>query len=225
MLFAKPIVAKDALPKVRGIKPYRGGGAAVVEQIVRQTAQTMSDPADLINVAIEQLVVDRFELPAYSTLDELVNHIRYQVHQQMYDQVTATLSAERRAILDGLLVRGIEETRHAFTRLKALPRPASLKSVQNWEKHLAWLESILDPQPFIAELTSTKVEQFAAQAYQMEISDIQGVRTPKRRYTLLLCLLHQMQVRTRDQLATMYLNRVSLQERGGAVLDRNDKRW
>jgi hypothetical protein len=31
-----------------------------VEQIVRQTAQTMSDPADLINVAIEQLVVDRF---------------------------------------------------------------------------------------------------------------------------------------------------------------------
>jgi hypothetical protein len=37
----------------------------------------MSDPADLINVAVEQLVVERFELPAYGTLDELVNHIRH----------------------------------------------------------------------------------------------------------------------------------------------------
>ena len=44
----------------------------------------------------------------------------------------------------------------------------------------------------------------------MEISDIQGVRTLKQRYTLLLCLLHQMQVRTRDQLVTMYLKRLHL---------------
>jgi hypothetical protein len=120
------------------------------------------------------------------------------------------LRPEQRAILDDLLVREVGETRHAFTRLKVLPRTASLKSVHTWEKHLAWLESILDPQPFIVALTSTKVAQFAAQAYQMEISDIQGVRTPKRRYTLLLCLLHQMQVRTRDQLVTMYLKRLHL---------------
>ncbi len=192
------------------IKPYREGGAAVVEQSVRLAAQTMSDPADLINVAIEQLVVDRFELPAYSTLDERVNHIRHQVHQQLYDQVTAALSPEQSAILDGLLVRSVGETRHAFTRLKALPRTASLQSVRKWEKHLAWLESILDPQPFLTKLTSTKVEQFAAQAYQMEISDIQRVQTQKRRDTLLLCLLHQMQVRTRDQLVTMYLKRLHL---------------
>jgi TnpA family transposase len=192
------------------VKPYRAGGAAVVEQSVRQAAQTMSDPADLINVAIEQLVVDRFELPAYSTLDERVNHLRHQVHQALYEQVTAALSSDQKAILDGLLVREGGETRNGFSRLKVLPRTASLQSVRNWETHLAWLESILDPQPFIQPLTSTKVEQFAAQAYQMEISDMQGVQTPKRRYTLLLCLLHQMQVRTRDQLVTMYLKRLHL---------------
>ena len=201
---------RQAIHDYLGIQPYRAGGATVVEQRVRQAAQTMSDPADLINVAIEQLVVDRFELPAYSTLDEVVNHIRHQVHQQLYDQVTANLSSEQIATLDGLLVRDVGETRHAFTCLKALPRTASLQSVRSWEKHLAWLESILDPQPLIAGLASAKVEQFAAQAYQMEISDIQGVWTQKRRYTLLLCLLHQMQVRTRDQLVTMYLKRIHL---------------
>jgi hypothetical protein len=170
----------------------------------------MSDPADLINVAIEQLVRQQFELPAFSTLDKLVNHIRQQAHLQIYAQVTANLTEEQKAILDGLLVREKGQTRNGFTRLKALPAKASLKWVRLWEKHLERLEKIMDPQPFLAGLPSTKVEQFASQAYQMEISDITGVTVKAKRYTLLLCLLYQMQVRTRDQLTAMYLKRLQL---------------
>ena len=54
----------------------------------------MSDPADLINVAVEQLVVERFELPAYGTLDEFVNHIRHQAHEALYAQVTSKLTED-----------------------------------------------------------------------------------------------------------------------------------
>src|SRR5690606_40628806 len=71
------------------------------------------------------------------------------------------------------------QTRNGFTRLKALPAKASLKWVRLWEKHLERLEKIMDPQPFLAGLPSTKVEQFASQAYQMEISDI--TRSEERR--------------------------------------------
>ncbi len=44
------------------IKAFRDGGQEAVENIVRTTCRTMSDPADLINVAVEQLIADRFEL-------------------------------------------------------------------------------------------------------------------------------------------------------------------
>jgi TnpA family transposase len=192
------------------VKPYSEGGAGVIEKIVDEAAQTMSDPADLINVAIEQLIVSRFELPAFGTLDEYVNHIRHHAHLRLYDQVAALLTEEQKEVLNTLLVRADGETRYPFTRLKALPRTASLKQVRLWEKHLAWLESIFDTQPFIAGLASTLVEQFAGQAYQMEVSDIKGVLTAEKRYTLLLCLLYQMQVRTRDQLVVMYLKRIRL---------------
>jgi hypothetical protein len=159
---------------------------------------------------IEQLVRQQFELPAFSTLDKLVNHIRQQVHQRLYAQVAANLNAEQKAILDGLLVREKDETRTMFTRLKSLPAKSSLKWIRRWERHLKRLEAILNPQPFIAALPVTKIEQFASQAYQMEISDMVGVTTKTKRYTLLLCFLHQMQVRTRDQLTTMYLKRMRL---------------
>ena len=55
----------------------RTGGSRVVEQRVTQAASTMSDPADLINVAIEHLIQQRFELPAFQTLDRLVSHVRH----------------------------------------------------------------------------------------------------------------------------------------------------
>ena len=48
------------------IKPYGEGGQVVVETAVQQAAYTMSDPADLINLAIEHLIQQRFELPAFS---------------------------------------------------------------------------------------------------------------------------------------------------------------
>ncbi len=52
---------------------------------------TMSDPADLINLAVEHLIQQRFELPAFSTLDRLVTHVRHGVHQDLYARITASL--------------------------------------------------------------------------------------------------------------------------------------
>ena len=41
------------------IKPYEDGGKHVVETAVQHAASTMSDPADLINVAVEHLIQQR----------------------------------------------------------------------------------------------------------------------------------------------------------------------
>lgn len=113
-------------------------------------------------------------------------------------------------MLDGLLERPAIATRYPFTRLKSLPKRASLREVGRWESHLDWLENILDPRPFTGHLTSTKVEQFAAEAYQLEAGDMLDIVDKGKRHTLLLCLLHHMQVRTRDQLTTMFLKRMRL---------------
>ena len=197
------------------VRPYGEGGAVVITPIVQQATYTMSDPADLINVAIEQLVLHRFELPAFSTLDNLVSHIRTQTHFTLYQQATERLSPEESAALDALLERPSKVTRYPVTRLKALPAKASLKHIRAWEKHLAWLEGILNPNPHLTRLTQTKIEQFATQGYQMEVGDLLDIQSPRHRRTLLLCLLQQMQVRARDQLTMMYLKRINLMHVSG----------
>ena len=191
-----------------GIYPYAQGGADVVASATREAAYTMSDPADLINVAIEQLIHRRFELPAFSTLDRQVNHIRHEVHQALYTRVATHLSVEQRQLLDGLLeIQPGQRSTH-FTRLKEPPGPATLKHLRRWEERLAWLDTLPNARVLLNEVTNTKIKQFATQAHALETGDMRDVYDAPRRYTLLLCLLYQAQVYTRDQLVTMFLKRM-----------------
>jgi hypothetical protein len=120
------------------IHPYAQGGAVVVESATRTAAYTMSDPADLINVAIEQLIHHRFELPAFSTLDRQVNHIRHEVHQVLYTRVVAQLKEEQRQALDELLAVPPGYRHTPFTRLKEAPGPATLRHLRRWEERLTY---------------------------------------------------------------------------------------
>jgi hypothetical protein len=188
------------------VHAYAAGGARLVAETVTQAAYTMSDPADLINVAIEQLIAHRFELPAFQTLDRLVRHLRYRVHQDLYARITATLSPAEQGRLEALL--HVQDGHSAFTQLKDTPRRATLSHLRQWTTRLTWLDGLFTPQPFLHDLAYTKVHQFAAEAAALEVGDLRAIRDTPRRLSLLLCLLYRAQVQTRDQLAEMLLKRM-----------------
>jgi hypothetical protein len=188
------------------IKPYGEGGQDVVERAIQQAAYTMSDPADLINLAIEHLIQQRFELPAFSTLDRLVMHVRRGVHQDLYARITASLDASAMARLDALL--HVRDGRTDFNRIKETPRHATLQHLQQWTQHLTWLASILATRPLLQEIAHTKIQQFAAEASALEVGDMWDIHNRSRRYSLLICFLYRAQVQTRDQLVEMLLKRM-----------------
>jgi len=57
------------------VKQYDKAGQRLIAALVAEATEVKDHPADLINVAIEELV-KRYELPAFSTLDRLIRHIR-----------------------------------------------------------------------------------------------------------------------------------------------------
>jgi len=96
---------QDAVRLRLDARVFGAAGRALVTQTVRTAAATMSDPADLINRAIEALVEAGIDLPAFSTLDRLIGHLRAKAHEALYRQVAARLDAIDRAALDALLRR------------------------------------------------------------------------------------------------------------------------
>ena len=71
------------------VTPYGDAAEALVTRTTLEAAETMSDPADLINRAVETLQAAAIDLPAFSTLDRLVNRLRAEVHARIYNRVVA----------------------------------------------------------------------------------------------------------------------------------------
>ncbi|MFK7848125.1 MAG: Tn3 family transposase [Rhodothermales bacterium] len=175
---------------------------------LRTAAYTMSDPADLINVAIEVLVTKNIELPAFSSLERLANHERQVIHAKLYAKITNTLTPDQCQILDALLAVEDGARTTVFTQLKQAPGSATLGHFRAWANRLVQLDSILNPRPFFKGVAYTKVRQFEAEASAYALGDIRGVTNNTRRYTLLLSLLQEAQANTRDQLIDMFLKRM-----------------
>lgn len=70
-------VYQDIIRAYLGVHSYDRKAQKAMATAVAQAAEVMDHPADLINVAIEELVKERYELPAFSTLDRLVRRTRW----------------------------------------------------------------------------------------------------------------------------------------------------
>jgi hypothetical protein len=88
----------------RGVKPFRDGGRALIEQVVATAAMQTEQLADLINIAIEELLRHYYELPGFTTLLKVAQKQRANAYTQLYTQVNVALTPETTALLDALFV-------------------------------------------------------------------------------------------------------------------------
>lgn len=83
------------LPLIRealDLHPYGPPACKAFLRAMVEAAHTKDDLADLINIALEELVRCRFELHAFGTLDRAAHHARAVVAHGMYRQVERRLS-------------------------------------------------------------------------------------------------------------------------------------
>jgi hypothetical protein len=170
---------------------------------IYDAAQTMDNPADLINVEIEALIKAQYELPAFSTLDRMVRRVRTLVNQQIFTRVTGRLSADHKLRLGQLLDTTNPRRRSDFSRLKEPAKKATRDHLNELQSRLRWLEALGSVQGILVDVTNAKIKHFAAEAKALDAATLRSFTDPKR-YTLLVCVLQQAQVTTRDNLVDMF---------------------
>jgi hypothetical protein len=102
----------------------------LINQVMVDVAQTKHDLVDLINVAIEELVRQRFELPAFSTLLKAARQARNQVTQALYQQVMGSLTAAECGQINQLLEADTTTHTTPWQRLKQDPGRPTLTHLQ-----------------------------------------------------------------------------------------------
>jgi hypothetical protein len=209
---------RDAIREHLCVNPYGDDARRVAVEAVAKAAATMDDPADLVNVAVEGLVKERFELPAFSALDRLVRKVRHAGNSRLFSRVDEGLSAADRERFDGLLVADAWG-RSDLNLLKAAPNSATSAHLKELQERLLWLESFGDTDRLLSGIPNQKVANLAAQARALDASELKDVGDERRR-AMLVCLLHRSKVASRDGLAEMLVKTVArLHNRGREDLE------
>jgi hypothetical protein len=99
----------------------------IAAEAVADAVLSMDDPADLLNVAIEELRRRRFELPAFSTLDRLTRHTRHSVNSRLFSRVAERMTDAARRNLDALLQAG-PRGRSDLNLLTEVPKSATKRT-------------------------------------------------------------------------------------------------
>ncbi|MFA6172237.1 MAG: Tn3 family transposase [Kiritimatiellales bacterium] len=216
----------QAIRKRLGVSPWGDDGLSIATEAMSTAAEVMDNPADLINVAIEELVRLRVELPAFSTLDRLSRRVRTLINGRLFAAVHERLSHAEREQLDALLeIAGNPQKKTSFFALKQLPKRSSLAHLQDLLDHFVKLSNTVGANHHLAEIPVAKIKHFAAEAKALDAAELKKF-TPAKRYVLILCMIHRARVQARDDLADMFIKRMNhLHRRGKDELERQRAKY
>ena len=183
------------------VRSYLNGGKEVATQIAMESAKVHNYPADIINRVLEELMRKRYELPAYSQIDRLVKKSRQRTNQEIFNRVRRQIPDKIKKKFDKLTINA---TRTAYNKLKELPKSTTINHFKELLTHLMWLESFGSMADYLKDISQIKLKHFAGEAKSLDASDMRDILEAKR-YTLIACLVDNMQRLTIDHLVIMFI--------------------
>jgi hypothetical protein len=172
-----------------------------------RAARTKEDPADLINVAVEELVHHRYELPAFTSLARTARRVRARTHRLLYRQITDRLTPAECARLDALFIADLTLRQSPWQRLRADPGSPTLTHLTDLVDHLDWIIAQQVGSEALAGVPAVKIAHFAAEARTIDGARMTTIE-PNKRYTLAVALLTLQAARVRDDVAEMFVKRM-----------------
>ena len=201
-----------------GITPWGPRARGVACDAIAAAAQARTDPADLINAAIDALIRESCELPQLSTLRTMAGAAHRLVNATQWQEVYERLSDTDRRGLDKLLRPSGDSQDSPFAVMCRGAGKATRENLKALIAHYEWLSTLTDPAPILAPIAEAKVAQWANEAQRLKARELREYVAP-RRYALLLAALRAARGRVLDDLTVMLL-RFS-----GTVVWRSEKYW
>src|SRR5919202_6552572 len=133
-------------------------------QALAEAASTKHELEDLINIAIEQLVRLRFELPAFDTLDRAARRVRATLTRATYARVFNALTDEDLGRIEALFVADLTTLRTPWNELKAEAGNPTLGHLRDLVARQRWLAAQTVGTAALADLPAVKVQHFAEEA-------------------------------------------------------------
>lgn len=164
----------------------------------------MNNPADILNATIEYLKNENYELPAFSTVDRLVRHVRNIVHNKIYNQIyLKTKGTGLISQIDNLLNVLPQNSRAGYNLLKLLPKKPTISNLRELINHYNWLIEFGNIDELVSGVADIKLTQLAEYVSSLDVGDVKEFAAIKK-YALVTVLIGRAQKESKDAIATTF---------------------
>ena len=177
---------------------------ALAQTTMRRVAQARTDPADIINAAIDALIRHGFELPAIVALRRLAGTVHRNVNATQWSDVCGHLDPAQQAVLQALLIVNAKTQKSPFARLCANPGRPMRKNLTAMIDRYHWLQTLPNPTTALQTIAGSKISQWANEARRLSAIELREYVAP-RRQTLLMAVIYDARGQVLDDLTHMLL--------------------
>lgn len=189
------------------IRRFTFKGRQVVAQSMTEATKTKHDLSDLINIAIEELIRHRCELPAFSFLLRSAQRIRKEGTALLYRRIARSMTFTERQQIKQLFEPTDDRTTTLWHEVKREPGKPMLSRLSEWVDRLIWLSELQIASDVLSTLPAVKVEHFSAEAQTLDAGRMKQMERQKR-YVLAISLLATQYARTLDDIGELFIKRV-----------------
>jgi hypothetical protein len=187
-----------------GVKAFDHAAKRVMSKACVEACRVREDLADIINVGIEELIRQRYELPGFTTLFRAAQTARSTVNRGYYTQIANSLDEETKTRLAPLFEPKSEERCSGWEAVKREPGRPTVKHIRQFLHHLNWLRELAGHGNPLTGVPPVKIQRFAAEARALNISRMKELMEPKR-WALTAALVHRQLARAFDDGADMLI--------------------
>lgn len=197
----------EAIRAYLKIKPVTKKTDQVIELAATQAAQTKQELADIVNVVIEELIRQRFELPAFGSLNRTAQRVRNQVNERYFRTLTDPLPTTVLAQFDSMLTVSPNHLTTGWQQLKQEPKKPTNTEVRQYLEHVKWLKSWATELPAIDHISVVKRNQYIHEARALDAADMKATQQTKR-YALMVLLFHAQLSKSLDDAVDMFVRKL-----------------
>ncbi len=205
--------------KYLSAKPYNADARHLLVQTIGKSALTKDEPLDLINLAIEELIKNCYELPAFTTLNKAAVRIRGSVNRAYYREIFNSLSREFIEKTDKIVESAEDLTYTDWNKLKKESLSPTVNHLKEVVAQLTWLKEFEPATSSLKNIPYVKIKQFALEAKTMDANKLKEIE-PYKRYALISSLIYIQSMSTTDDIAEMFIKRMMhIHKRGRDALE------
>lgn len=196
-----------AIRQYLGVKPFGNQAKNIAVRIAAEASKTKDNNSDIINVIIDELIRQSFELPAFSTLVRIARRVRNVTYKSYFKYIYENISEVNKEKIDALFYSSQSHINSDWNILKELIGRPTIKTLSNNLIVMKKIKDLVIEEDILSKIPYVKLKHFVVEAEALDASKMKELDKFKR-YTLAVAFISQRYANILDDIGEIFVKLV-----------------